>query len=69
MNTYGKTDRLPCPKCGGVAQITRRSPNGADRRLEDQTFTCVACDHEFGRVVDGAGKPPSPPLSVFRKAS
>jgi transposase-like protein len=55
---FGMDDDLTCPFCGQRMLVSRRSSQPdypAD--YETQSFTCVSCDHELTRTVDGAGEP------------
>ena len=50
---------LPCPKCGALMVITRRTPHpeqGPD--YEQQTFECGRCANESVRTVDRDGNSP-----------
>jgi ribosomal protein S27AE len=55
---FGAHDKPPCPNCGNPTFLARRSPvSDYALHLERQTFTCLECNLDFERVVDGDGRP------------
>ena len=52
---YGARDISPCPKCGSIVSVSRRSPHPTMGAYEAQTLSCTGCDYQEQRFIGPDG--------------